>query len=42
MISVSVTAVLGTLHLLCIPGMRNSIQQGMKESLEECEMQIDL
>ena len=30
-----------TLHLLSIPGMRESIQEGMKEKLTECDQELD-
>lgn len=30
-----------TLHLLSIPGMRESIRDGMAESLEECGAKLD-
>lgn len=30
-----------TLYLLSIPGMRESIQEGMAESLEECVEELD-
>ncbi len=30
-----------TLHLLSIPGMRESIRDGMAESLEECDTKFD-
>lgn len=30
-----------TLHLLSIPGMRESIRDGMAESLEECDTKSD-
>jgi antitoxin YefM len=30
------SAVLETLHLVSIPGMRNSIQDGLKEEIAEC------
>lgn len=30
-----------TLHLLSIPGMRESIRDGMAESLEECDAKLD-
>ncbi|MCP4284518.1 MAG: type II toxin-antitoxin system Phd/YefM family antitoxin [Gammaproteobacteria bacterium] len=30
-----------TLHLLSVPGMRESIQAGMKESVSECSEEID-
>lgn len=30
-----------TLHLLSIPGMRESIRDGMSESLEECDTKLD-
>lgn len=30
-----------TLHLLPIPGMRESIRDGMAESLEECDAKLD-
>lgn len=31
-----------TLHLVSIPGMRESILDGMAESVEECSGEIDL
>lgn len=31
-----------TLHLLGIPGMRESIREGMAESIEDCTKEIDL
>lgn len=31
-----------TLHLLSIPGMRESLREGMEESLENCSKEIDL
>ena len=30
-----------TLHLLSIPGMRESIRDGMAESLEECDTKLN-
>ncbi len=30
-----------TLHLLSIPGMRESIRDGMAETLEECDTKLD-
>ena len=30
-----------TLHLLSIPGMRESIREGMESSLEDCERELD-
>lgn len=30
-----------TLHLLSIPGMRESITEGMKESMEDCSKELD-
>ena len=30
-----------TLHLLSIPGMRESITEGMKESIEDCSKELD-
>lgn len=30
-----------TLHLVSIPGMRESIQEGMKEELTECYQELD-
>ncbi|MCF7844684.1 MAG: type II toxin-antitoxin system Phd/YefM family antitoxin [Kiritimatiellales bacterium] len=31
-----------TLHLISIPGMKESIQEGMKEEIEQCTDRIDL
>lgn len=31
-----------TLHLLSIPGMKESIQEGMREDIEGCADQIDV
>lgn len=31
-----------TLHLLSIPGMKESIQDGMREDIKECADKIDL
>ena len=30
-----------TLHLLSVPGMRESIKEGMKEDLSECSKELD-
>lgn len=30
-----------TLHLLSIPGMRESITEGMKEPIQECSKELD-
>lgn len=30
-----------TLHLVSIPGMRESIQEGMQEELTDCEKELD-
>lgn len=30
-----------TLHLLSVPGMRESIKQGMNESIEDCSKDLD-
>ncbi len=30
-----------TLHLLSVPGMRESIQEGMAASLDECSQELD-
>lgn len=35
-------AIQETLHLVSIPGMRDSIVEGMAESVEECSKEIDL
>ena len=35
------TAINETLHLLSVPGMRESIQQGMAENLGECDQKLD-
>jgi antitoxin YefM len=35
-------SIVETLHLSSIPGMSLSIQQGMKEPLDECSSDIDL
>ena len=35
-------AIQETLHLLSIPGMRNSIREGMAEAIEDCSQEIDL
>jgi antitoxin YefM len=34
-------AVQETLHLSSIPGMRESIREGLKTSVEECEEELD-
>lgn len=35
-------AIQETLHLLSVPGMRDSIQEGMSEDLQDCRGEIDL
>ncbi|ADJ28449.1 type II toxin-antitoxin system Phd/YefM family antitoxin [Nitrosococcus watsonii] len=30
-----------TLHLLSVPGMRESIREGMETKLEECDQELD-
>jgi len=30
-----------TLHLLSVPGMRESIQEGMAANLDECDQELD-
>lgn len=35
-------AIQETLHLLSIPGMRESIREGLEEPVENCEEEIDL
>jgi PHD/YefM family antitoxin component YafN of YafNO toxin-antitoxin module len=35
-------AIQETLHLVSIPGMRESILKGMQESVEKCSRKIDL
>lgn len=35
-------AIQETLHLVSIPGMRESIRAGMSESVEDCTREIDL
>lgn len=35
-------AIQETLYLLSIPGMRDSIREGMAESIEDCSKEIDL
>ena len=30
-----------TLHLLSVPGMRESIQEGMATGLDECDQELD-
>ncbi|MCL4105970.1 UNVERIFIED_CONTAM: hypothetical protein GTU68_058276 [Idotea baltica] len=30
-----------TLHLLSVPGMRESIQEGMAASIEDCDQELD-
>jgi antitoxin YefM len=30
-----------TLHLLSVPGMRNSIQEGMEASIDACSKELD-
>ncbi|MFT5369419.1 MAG: antitoxin YefM [Candidatus Latescibacterota bacterium] len=34
-------AIQETLHLLSIPGMRESIKEGLAESVEECSKELD-
>lgn len=34
-------AVQETLHLLSVPGMRESIREGMKTPVEECDEELD-
>jgi len=34
-------AISETLHLLCVPGMRESIKDGMKEDLSESSSELD-
>ncbi|MCU7806166.1 MAG: type II toxin-antitoxin system Phd/YefM family antitoxin [Candidatus Thiodiazotropha sp. (ex Lucinoma borealis)] len=34
-------AIAETLHLLSVPGMRESIKEGMKEGLSECSKELD-
>jgi antitoxin YefM len=34
-------AISETLHLLSVPGMRNSIKEGLKEDLSECTKELD-
>ncbi|MEI6758017.1 MAG: type II toxin-antitoxin system Phd/YefM family antitoxin [Chlorobium sp.] len=34
-------AVSETLHLVSIPGMRESIQEGLKEDIAECSKELD-
>ncbi|MCF6300606.1 MAG: type II toxin-antitoxin system Phd/YefM family antitoxin [Proteobacteria bacterium] len=34
-------AITETLHLLSVPGMRESIKEGMKEELSECSKELD-
>ncbi len=34
-------AISETLHLLSVPGMRNSIKEGLKENLSECSKELD-
>lgn len=34
-------AISETLHLVSIPGMRESIQEGMSQPLEDCEAELD-
>jgi antitoxin YefM len=34
-------AIQGTLHLLSVPGMRESIKEGMAESVDECAKELD-
>ena len=35
-------AIQETLHLLSVPGMRESIREGMNEEIEDCTTEIDL
>lgn len=35
------TAIQETLYLLSVPGMRESIHQGMKTSLDDCDERLD-
>ncbi|WP_269537401.1 type II toxin-antitoxin system Phd/YefM family antitoxin [Cerasicoccus fimbriatus] len=35
-------AIQETLHLLSVPGMRESIIEGMREPVDECSREIDL
>jgi len=35
-------AIQETLHLVSIPGMRDSIREGMAERIEDCSKEIDL
>jgi prevent-host-death family protein len=35
-------AIQETLHLLSIPGMRESIREGLEEPIEDCDEEIDL
>ena len=35
-------AIQETLHLVSIPGMRESILKGMSEPIEKCDLKIDL
>lgn len=34
-------AIKETLHLLSIPGMRESIKEGLEESVDECSKELD-
>ena len=34
-------AISETLHLLSVPGMRESIQKGMAANLEDCDQELD-
>lgn len=34
-------AISETLHLLSVPGMRKSIQEGLKQNLSECSKELD-
>jgi len=34
-------AIAETLHLLSVPGMRESIKEGMKEDLSKCSKELD-
>jgi PHD/YefM family antitoxin component YafN of YafNO toxin-antitoxin module len=35
------SAIQETLHLLSVPGMRESIKEGMAEPLDECTSELD-
>ncbi len=34
-------AIAETLHLLSVPGMRESIKEGLEQDLSECSMELD-